>query len=70
MAGMTSSPARRLVIAYCFVPYVDTSGTVAAKRVCLQGEPVDVIQNEMSSLRAIDPGSTSWPTGRSVAGPS
>lgn len=53
---MTTTPARRLVIAYCFVPYVDTSGTVAAKRVCLQGEPVDVIQNEMSSIRAVDPG--------------
>lgn len=53
---MLSTPARRLVIAYCFVPYVDTSGTVAAKRVCLQGEPVDVIQNEMGGLRAVDPG--------------
>lgn len=53
---MTTSPARRLVIAYCFVPYVDTSGTVAAKRVCLRGEPVDVIQNEMGGLRAVDPG--------------
>ncbi|WP_134774608.1 hypothetical protein [Ornithinimicrobium flavum] len=53
---MSSSVARRLVVAYCFVPYVDTSGTVAAKRVCLRGEPVDVIQNEMSGLRAIDPG--------------
>lgn len=51
-----TDPARRLVIAYCFVPYVDTSGTVAAKRVCLRGEPVDVIQNEMSSIRATDPG--------------
>ncbi len=53
---VTSSPARRLVIAYCFVPYVDTSGTVAAKRVCLRGEPVDVIQNEMSRIRTTDPG--------------
>lgn len=49
-------PAERLVIAYCFTPYVDTSGTVMAKRVRLHGEPVDVIQNEMSSIRAIDPG--------------
>ena len=55
-AGGSAEPARRLVIAYCFVPYVDTSGTVAAKRVCLQGEPVDVIQNEMSRIRAVDPG--------------
>ncbi len=48
--------ATRLVIAYCFTPFVDTSGTVAAKRVCLRGEPVDVIQNDMSSLRTRDPG--------------
>lgn len=53
---MNHDPARRLVIAYCFVPYVDTSGTVAAKRVCLRGEPVDVIQNEMGGLRGVDPG--------------
>ncbi|MGO0575849.1 hypothetical protein [Ornithinimicrobium panacihumi] len=51
-----TEPARRLVIAYCFVPYVDTSGTVAAKRICLGGEPVDVIQNEMSRIRKVDPG--------------
>ena len=49
-------PATRLVITYCFTPFVDTSGTVAAKRVCLRGEPVDVIQNDMSSLRSVDPG--------------
>ncbi|HEX5967360.1 MAG TPA: hypothetical protein VFY88_02700 [Intrasporangium sp.] len=49
-------PADRLVIAYCFTPYVDTSGTVMAKRVRLLGEPVDVIQNEMSTIRGIDPG--------------
>lgn len=51
-----SEPATRLVITYCFAPFVDTSGTVAAKRVRLRGEPVDVIQNDMSSLRSVDPG--------------
>ncbi|MGB3686059.1 MAG: hypothetical protein WA991_09580 [Ornithinimicrobium sp.] len=51
-----NDPATRLVIAYCFTPFVDTSGTVAAKRVCLLGEPVDVIQNDMSSLRKSDSG--------------
>lgn len=48
--------ARRLVVSYCFAPYVDTSGTVAAKRVCLRGEPVDLIQNDMGRLRGTDPG--------------
>lgn len=49
-------PARRLVIAYCFTPYVDTSGTVAAKRIRMRGEPVDVIQNAMDEIREVDPG--------------
>ena len=51
-----TSPARRLVVSYCFVPYVDTSGTVAAKRVQVRGEPVDVIQNKMDRVRQTDPG--------------
>ena len=55
-ADESQEPADRLVIAYCFTPYVDTSGTVMAKRVRLLGEPVDVIQNEMSTIRGIDPG--------------
>lgn len=49
-------PARRLVVAYCFTPYVDTSGTVAAKRVHARGEAVDVIQNAMDEITAVDPG--------------
>lgn len=50
-----SEPARRLVIAYAFPPYADTSGIVAAKRVLARGEAVDLLQNEMDSIRPGDP---------------
>ncbi|MDC5697576.1 hypothetical protein OO014_09930 [Intrasporangium calvum] len=49
-----TEPARRLVIAYAFPPYSDTSATVAAKRVLERGERVDVIQNAMDEMRSRD----------------
>ncbi|MDV3219825.1 hypothetical protein [Intrasporangium sp.] len=49
-----TDPARRLVIAYAFPPYSDTSATVAAKRVFERGERVDVIQNAMDEMRSVD----------------
>lgn len=49
------SAARDLVVAFAFVPFVDTAAVVAAKRVREAGRPVDVIQNEMSTKRATDP---------------
>jgi hypothetical protein len=46
--------AKKLVISYCFPPYVDSSGNVMAKRVRKQGEVVDVVQNDMSDIRDVD----------------
>ena len=46
--------ATGLVISYCFPPYVDTAGVVAAKRVRQRGEVVDVIYNAMGMLRDIE----------------
>ncbi len=48
------APAQRLVIAYAFAPYADTSAVAATKRVAMQGQPVDVISNAMDSLRRRD----------------
>ncbi|WP_109472456.1 hypothetical protein [Ornithinimicrobium cavernae] len=48
------APAERLVIAYAFAPYADTSAVAATKRVAVQAEPVDVISNAMDSLRGRD----------------
>src|SRR5699024_7570471 len=44
----------RLVSAYAFPPYADTSAFVAAKRVRARGEPVDLIQNAMDEIRSQD----------------
>jgi hypothetical protein len=46
--------AKTLVASYCFPPYVDTSGTVVAKRIRVMGELVDVIYNKMDTRRAIN----------------
>ena len=46
--------ATGLVISYCFPPYVDTAGVVAAKRVRQRGEVVDVIYNSMGMLRDLE----------------
>lgn len=47
--------ARTLAISYCFVPYVDTSAIVAAKRIRAAGRIVDVVYNAMDSVRDTDP---------------
>lgn len=47
-------PARTLVASYCFPPYSDTAGIVAAKRVWQRNEPVDVIANAMDTKRERD----------------
>ncbi|MDD7384623.1 MAG: glycosyltransferase [Actinomycetaceae bacterium] len=47
--------ARDLVISYCFPPDSDTSGTIAAKAVAERRRVVDVISNDMSSVRGQDP---------------
>lgn len=46
--------AKDLVIAYCFPPYIDTSGNVMAKRIREEGKVVDVIFNNNSKIRKLD----------------
>ena len=43
--------AKDLVISYCFPPYVDTAGVVAAKRIKFLEKPVDVLSNKMDKAR-------------------
>lgn len=54
-AAPDDEPARRLVVAYAFAPYADTSAVAATKRVAVDGLPVDVISNRMDELRGQDP---------------
>ena len=46
--------AKRLVVAYCFPPYADTSANVTAKVIANRGELVDVISANMSRVRKED----------------
>lgn len=47
--------AKTLYISYCFPPFVDTSGVVMAKRINQGKQPVDVVFNDMTDVRGIDP---------------
>lgn len=47
--------AKTLYISYCFPPFVDTSGVVMAKRINQGKQPVDVVFNDMTDVRAMDP---------------
>jgi hypothetical protein len=49
--------ARDLAVCYCFPPYLDTSGVVAAKRLRARGLVTDVVSQDLSGLRTRDPGS-------------
>ncbi|MCQ9301260.1 hypothetical protein NQ043_08840 [Staphylococcus hyicus] len=51
---LNNGKAETLVIAYCFPPYIDTSGNVMAKRIRDKNEIVDVISNNMARLRKTD----------------
>ncbi|PTG56122.1 hypothetical protein BU692_04215 [Staphylococcus chromogenes] len=51
---LNNGKAETLVIAYCFPPYIDTSGNVMAKRIRDKNEVVDVISNDMSRIRKTD----------------
>ncbi|KFE41831.1 hypothetical protein [Staphylococcus agnetis] len=51
---LNKDKAETLVIAYCFPPYIDTSGNVMAKRIRDKNEIVDVISNNMARLRQTD----------------
>ncbi len=46
--------AKSLIISYCFTPYVDTSAIVMAKRIREKNEIIDVVYNNMNSVRARD----------------
>ncbi|MFI2565647.1 glycosyltransferase [Paenarthrobacter sp. NPDC018779] len=46
--------ARGLVVSYCFAPYSDTSAVVASKAIVERGDIVDVIYNNMGSVRRKD----------------
>lgn len=48
-------PAQRLVVAYAFAPYADTSAVAATKRVAVDGVAVDVLSNAMDRIRGRDP---------------
>lgn len=47
--------AKTLYISYCFPPFVDTSGVVMAKRINKSKQPVDVVFNDMTTVRNMDP---------------
>ncbi|MGN6251182.1 MAG: glycosyltransferase [Marmoricola sp.] len=47
--------AQDLAILYCFTPYLDTSGLVAARRLRERGVVTDVISQAMGDLRLRDP---------------
>lgn len=47
--------SKTLYISYCFPPFVDTSGVVMAKRINQGKEPVDVVFNDMTDVRGMDP---------------
>ncbi|AQL55886.1 hypothetical protein [Abyssicoccus albus] len=51
---LNKGEAKELVIAYCFPPYIDTSGNVMAKRIAESGEIVDIISNKMDRIRKKD----------------
>lgn len=46
--------SKRLVISYCFPPFVDTAGTVMAKRIRGEKKKVDVLYNRMDRVRNRD----------------
>lgn len=51
---INSKIAETLVFSYCFPPYIDTAGIVAAKRIHEVGVPVNVISNCLSKIRPLD----------------
>ncbi len=51
---VNSAITKRLVISYCFPPFIDTAGIVCAKRIIANSEPADVISNSMESVRTRD----------------
>ncbi len=46
--------ADTVVFSYCFPPNIDTAGIVMAKRLRVDGRAVDIISNNMDSVRRVD----------------
>ena len=46
---------KTLAVSFCFPPWADTAGIVAAKRLLMAGEAFDVISNSMARSRGRDP---------------
>ena len=53
--SLNRGKARDLAFVYCFAPYSDTSAVVAAKAIAERGLVVDVVTNDMSAVRRLDP---------------
>ena len=51
---INKSLSKTLAVSFCFPPWVDTAGVVAAKRLLLSAQPFDVISNEMRPFRDND----------------
>lgn len=51
---VSNSQSSTLVFSYCFPPFVDSAGVVAAKVIAAEGKRVDVISNDMSINRYTD----------------
>lgn len=47
--------SKTLAVSFCFPPWADTAGVVAAKRMLIAFKPFDVISNDMSLFRDSDP---------------
>jgi glycosyltransferase involved in cell wall biosynthesis len=56
MQYINKSLSKTLAISFCFPPWVDTAGVVAAKRMLMTCQPFDIISNNMSPFRENDPG--------------
>lgn len=53
-SALNKGSARSLAISYCFMPFSDTSGVVAAKAIVERDRIVDVISNDMKGVRRTD----------------
>lgn len=47
--------AKSLVLSYCFPPFSDTSATIVSKRIIEKSQIVDVVSNNMSKIRHVEP---------------
>lgn len=54
--ALDAAAVRRLVVAYGFAPWNDTSAVVMARRVAAAGQRVDVVAQDLSSVASADPG--------------